>query len=167
MKDSHLIISQLKNHHAWSKLKEVDEISKLINSLTFEVRKYISFAHKKEQILLVALKNPNLCAEFNAYTAPTLLNLLHSLKEHFPLLYPIKQIKSYYPQKLKKPISGRYFTPPSHSCSHLYTHKIEYIQSYEERCTEGFAILSSDPKLKAIFQSIQTILQNHHTSPQS
>ncbi|WP_027327597.1 hypothetical protein [Helicobacter pametensis] len=98
MKDSHTIISQLKNTQAWSKLKEQDEISKLICSLTLEVRKYISFAHKKDQVLLVALKNPNLCAEFNTYTAPMLLGILSSLKEHFPLISSIKQVKAYYPK---------------------------------------------------------------------
>lgn len=126
MKNSHLIISDLKNARAWSKLKETSEISKLINSLTLEVRKYISFAHKKEQILYVALTNPNLCAEFNTYTAPTLLEILHSLKEHFPLIYPIKQIRAYYPQPLRK------IKPQKITKENLQT-QLKTIKTYKKR----------------------------------
>ncbi|MCE3047569.1 hypothetical protein LW138_05670 [Helicobacter sp. faydin-H17] len=123
-----MIISQLKSAHSWSKLKEFDEISKLINSLTLEARKYIAFAHKKEQILLVALKNPNLCAEFNTYTAPILLNTLSSFKEHFPTLSSLKQIKAYFPQTP---------SPPKRSTSLLSKEELDaqlkQIKSYRQR----------------------------------
>lgn len=64
------------------------------------MRKYIAFAHKKEQILFIALKNPNLCAEFNAYTASTILNILQTHPSYFPTLSHIRQIKAYFPKSL-------------------------------------------------------------------
>lgn len=110
MKNSHLIISNLKNTSALSKLKDFDEIQRFINSLTLEVRKYISFAHKKEKILFVSLKNPNFCKEFNAYIAPNALQILHSNKAYFPLLSLVHQVKAYYPQKLKSTSFNAGFT---------------------------------------------------------
>lgn len=164
MKDSHSIISQLKATPAWYKLKEVDEVSRLINSLTLEVRKYISFAYKKEKILFFALKNPNLCAEFNVYTAPNLLSIIQSCQDYFPTLRQIQQIKAYFPQKVEKFSQGRYFTPPAHFASYNTQSKISYIQTYKERCDGDFQILATRPALRDIFQSIQRNIQAHYES---
>lgn len=154
MKDSHAIISRLKNAQAWHKLKEVDEVSKLVNSLTLEVRKYISFAYKKNLILFFALKNPNLCAEFNAYIAPNLLSIIQSCREHFPTLRHIKQIKAYFPKDTYKQPQGRYFKPPAHFAHYNTKTQTSFIQTYPERCTERFEILSTHPALREIFSSI-------------
>lgn len=164
MKDSHSIISQLKTTQALFKLKEVDEVSRLINSLTIEVRKYISFAYKKEKILFVALKNPNLCAEFNTYTAQNLLQILQTCKEYFPTLRHIKQIKSYFPQKVEKNSKGRYFSPPAHFASYHTQSKTHYIQAYVEQCQEEFKILTTRPALRHIFEAIQSNIQANRES---
>lgn len=164
MKDSHSIISQLRSTQAWFKLKEVDEVSRLINSLTLDVRKYISFAYKKEKILFIALKNPNLCAEFNVYTAPNLLSIIQSCQEYFPTLKQIQQIKAYFPQKVEKFSKGRYFTPPAHFANYHTQSRISYIQTYVERCNGEFEILSTRPALRDIFRSIQRNIQAHNES---
>lgn len=164
MKDSHSIISQLKANQAWFKLKEVDEVSRLINSLTLELRKYISFAYKKEKILFIALKNPNLCAEFNVYTAPNLLSIIQSCQDYFPTLKQIQQIKAYFPQKVEKFSQGRYFKPPAHFAHYNTQSKIAYIQTYTERCEGEFEILTSHQALRDIFQSIQRSIQANHES---
>lgn len=138
MKNSHLIISQLKNTLPWSKLKETQEIKKLIHSLTLEMRKYISFAHKKEKILFVALKNPNLCAEFNTYTAPILLGIIGSLKEEFPLLKSIQEIKAYFPQTTRSKQSQKQTITKDHLQKLLkqaktYRQRREIIQKFQSQ----------------------------------
>lgn len=161
MKSSHSIISILKSLPEFRRLQEVDEISKLINALPLDMRKYISFGVQKGKKLCFALNNPLLCTEYNRYKSGLILGIFEECKEHFVELQEVQEVWFYYPQDLKKNQKGEYFNSPKHTASMMEQTEEYYLQRYKEHSKAEFENLAENPKIHEVLEKIrQTILKN-------
>jgi len=145
MKNASDILNSLQNKPQFSKLSQYKCIQRIQSIFSPPLQKMIKFAYIKNATLFFVLNHPGAKQEFDN----NIQSIKSALKFHNPSECEensIKDIKAFVTHTPEKP-------------------KQEYIiqtQYYKERSSGNFAITIKDEKLKALAQSIQKIIKEHH-----
>jgi hypothetical protein len=149
MKNARDIINSLQNRPQFSKLSRFGCIDRIRHSFSAPMQKMIKFAYIKNETLFFVLNHPGAKQEFD--------NNIQSIKSALKFVKP-KECESLNIQDIKAFVT--------HTPLRRQEDQEEKITAphYTERASGDFAITTQDEKLQAIFQSIQSIIKEHHES---
>jgi len=148
MKSARDIIHSIQNRPQFSKLSRFKCIDRIRLSFNAPLQRMIKFAYIKNNVLFFVLNHPGAKQEFD--------NNIQSIKSALKFVQP-KECADLQIEDIRAFVTH---TPtPRRS---MTTEPTETAPHYPERAKGAFAMPTRDPKLLALMQEIQSIIQKRH-----